>query len=135
MTPLALARAAALAGYFGLITLLLLWFAWLAPPRQAPPILAGLLMVLPLLAALNGVIRGRAYTHAWLSLLALAYLTHGLLEALTSPALRPLAALEVILSLCLYLGAAFFARFRARQDNRRGVSPAERPGGRERREP
>ncbi len=106
MTRLRLAHAATLGGILLLMGLLILWYGLLHP---APVWLA--IWILPLLFPLRGLIRGRAYTHAWTSFLILAYFIHGVVEAWANPAARLLAALEIVLSVTVYLGAILFARW------------------------
>lgn len=120
------ARVAALSGYFGLLSLLMLWNTWLAPSRYFPVALVLLVMVGPLLLPLRGLLHGRPYTHAWTSYLALAYFMHGIGQAYAVPSERTPALLEVLFSLALFLGAIFYARFRGRElKNQRNKSRSE----------
>lgn len=105
----------AVSGYFGLIVLLLAWFTWLSPPQTVPISVALFLMLVPLLFPLRGILYGRPYTFAWASFLALFYLTHGVVEAYSTPVDRWLAVLEVVLSIAFYSGSMFYARFRGRE--------------------
>lgn len=108
-------RATTLVGWFGLFGLMVLWFAWLAPSELFPVSMTLLFMAGPLLFPLHGLLHGKPYTHAWTSFLALAYFTHGSVEAWANPAERHLALLEVVFSLLLFIGAIFYARLRARE--------------------
>lgn len=56
-----------------------------------------LLAVLPLLAPLNGLLRGRRHTYAWATLFAIPYLAFALTELLVNPAARWVAALSLLL--------------------------------------
>ena len=108
-------HALALTGYFGLLRLLVLWWAWLEPPGQWP--VAGVLIVLvgPLLFPLRGLLHGRSHTYVWTSFLALFYFTIGVFHA-AGPMIRPwLAWLEIGLSLLLFLGAVLYVRVRVRE--------------------
>jgi uncharacterized membrane protein len=105
----------AVGGYFGLILLLLVWLTWLSPPQTVPISVALFLMLVPLLFPLRGILYGRPYTFAWASFLALFYLTHGVVEAYSTPIDRWLAVLEVIFSIAFYGGSMFYARFRGRE--------------------
>jgi uncharacterized membrane protein len=116
-------HAVALAGYFGLFGLLLLWFAWLEPPRRVPVSLALILLAGPLLVPLRGLLQGRPYTHAWTSFLALFYFTVGVFNAAGPMARSWLAWLEIGFSVLLFLGGILFVRARARE--RRAALPIE----------
>jgi uncharacterized membrane protein len=55
------------------------------------------LAVLPLLAPLNGLLRGRRHTYAWATLFAIPYLVFALTELLANPAARWVAAMSLLL--------------------------------------
>lgn len=121
MNRLLLARTATLAGYFGLLALLLAWQLWLSPPA----LLLGLVLVLligPLLLPLRGIVQGRPKSHFWASLLALFYLLHGAGEFVATPQDRPLALMEIALALCLFIGALSYVRLKG------GVIPRRQRG-------
>jgi len=88
-----------------LVALIFLGVAWelfLAPVRPGGSWL--LLKVVPLMAALPGVLRGRRYTYQWSSLLILMYLAEGVTRAWSDRgASQHLAFGEIVLS------AAYFA--------------------------
>src|SRR4030081_1215233 len=82
---------------------LTIWF-WIALVLSLPawmmagypwPICA--LAVLPLLAPLNGLLRGRRHTYAWATLFAIPYLAFALTELLVNPAARWVAAASLLL--------------------------------------
>ncbi|MDD5297842.1 MAG: DUF2069 domain-containing protein [Rhodocyclaceae bacterium] len=92
-----------------LIVLCVAWEAWLAPLRPGGSTLV--LKVLPLMAALFGILRGKRYTHQWSTLLSLLYLAEGLVRATSGrgPSL-PLAWAEVALSSAFFLACMLYAR-------------------------
>ena len=55
------------------------------------------LAALPLLAPLNGLVRGRRHTYAWATLFAIPYLAFALTELLVNPAARWVAASSLLL--------------------------------------
>ncbi len=55
------------------------------------------LATLPLLAPLNGLVRGRRHTYAWATLFAIPYLAFALTELLVNPAARWVAATSLLL--------------------------------------
>lgn len=96
----------------GLLFLCLVWELWLAPLRQGGSMLA--LKALPLLLPLFGILRGRRYTHQWMSLLALAYLAEGLVRALSDQGMsQALAMTETALAALLFAGCLGHARVTA----------------------
>jgi uncharacterized membrane protein len=76
------------------------------------PWLMCLIAVVPLLAPLNGLVRGRRYTHAWTTLFAIPYLAFALTELLVNPRARWVAAMTLLLvfawfcTMILYLRAS-----------------------------
>jgi uncharacterized membrane protein len=97
-------HAIACASLIALIVLCPAWELWLAPLRPGGSWLA--LKVLPLLAPLPGVLRGRVYTLQWALLLILAYFAEGVVRAATEagPA-AALAITEVVLASVFFASA------------------------------
>jgi uncharacterized membrane protein len=92
-----------------LIVLCVSWEAWLAPLRPGGSWM--MLKVLPLMAAVFGVLKGRRYTYQWLSMLILLYFTEGTVRAFSDPGTgRALAAAEIVLATTFFVCAIFFAR-------------------------
>lgn len=107
-------RTWALATTVALIVLGLLWELWLAPlPGGSGGKLA--VKVLPLVLALPGLARLRMPTYRWLSLCIWLYMAEGLVRAYSDTGLSAyLAALEVVLSLAVFLACAAHVRARLR---------------------
>ena len=114
MKGLKVSRWLVLLSYFGLLSLLLLWFTLLAPPRQIPISLALLVFVGPLLLPLRGLLYQRSYTHAWTAFLVLIYFIHGVVEAWANSAERYLAGLEILLSMTLFTACILYIRYKTR---------------------
>ncbi|MEJ2141697.1 MAG: DUF2069 domain-containing protein [Gammaproteobacteria bacterium] len=109
MTTLSLVRWLTLAGYGLLILLLVLWYGiW--SPSSLPVGLVLVFLLLPLMFPLAGILRGKVYTHAWMSMLILFYFVHGVGEAWTTPEDRHYAIAEIILSLLIYIGSMSYVR-------------------------
>ena len=88
----------------GLVALCLAWELALAPLKPGGSWLA--LKALPLLLPLFGVLRGRAYTFQWSTLLIWLYAAEGATRAWTDTGLSAkLALAELVLALA-YFGAA-----------------------------
>src|SRR5471030_672596 len=92
-----------------LIFLGLAWELWLAPLRPGGSLLA--LKVLPLLAPLFGILRGKVYTYQWTSMLILAYFAEGAVRAWSDRGLSAhLALAEVTLALICFAAAITYVR-------------------------
>ena len=74
------------------------------------------LAVLPLLAPLRGLMRGRRYTYAWATLFAIPYLVFSLTELLVNRQARWVAGMSLLLVFAWFCTMIFFLR----------VSPAQR---------
>ncbi|CCE22473.1 MULTISPECIES: DUF2069 domain-containing protein [Methylotuvimicrobium] len=101
----------ALAGFFGLFSLLMAWPTVLTPPDQLPTALVLLLSVSPLLLPMRGLLAGKARSCAWAAYISLLYFIHGSVEAYANPLQRPYALLEVTFSLMLFVGASLYVRY------------------------
>ena len=104
-------RALALASTLMLIALGLMWELWLAPTGRGT--LA--IKVLPLAFAISGLSRCRMTTYRWLSLLVWVYFAEGVVRASTERGMSGiLAALEIVLSLALFVACVVHIRTRLR---------------------
>ena len=112
--PSHVARILALAGLMSLIGCLFYWYGELMPSERLGTWLPALLAA-PLLLPLPGMIRGKAYTHAWTSLLSLPYLGWALTELLATPAARPAAYPAFFAALLLFIACLLFVRFDKRE--------------------
>jgi uncharacterized membrane protein len=103
--PATLATACLIA----LILLAAAWEAFLAPMRPGGSWLV--LKVLPLLAALPGVLRGRRYTVQWSTLVIWFYAAEGATRAYTDTGLgSALALAELALALAYFWAAVAWLR-------------------------
>lgn len=91
------ARIAGYAGWIGLIVLQPAWHLWLAPDPHTPLGAVLVLGVLPLLLPALAY-RRPARVLLWAGVMALFYFSHGVAEAWSVPAERPLALVEIGLS-------------------------------------
>ena len=92
-----------------LLFLCLAWELWLAPLRAGGSMLA--LKALPLLLPLFGILRGKRYTHQWTAMLALAYVTEGLVRAASDQGASQLRAMvETVVAMLLFAGCLGHAR-------------------------
>lgn len=106
---------AALAGYFGLFFLLMVWNTVLFPSTRLPVALVLIFAVGPLLLPLRGFLDGNTRKCSWLAYISLFYFMHGIGEAYANVAERGLAAMEIVFSLILFFGATYYVRYHAQQ--------------------
>lgn len=104
-------RMTALAGFFGLFGLLMLWPTVLAPARQLPTALILIVTVTPLLLLVRGLLAANPKSYAWAGFISLLYFTHGAIEAYAGIGTLPLAAAEILFSLLLFFGSALAIRY------------------------
>jgi uncharacterized membrane protein len=81
--------------------------AWVAVGYSWPMCAAA---VLPLLAPLHGLIRGRRYTYAWATLFTVPYLVFALTELLANPAARWVAGISLLLVFGWFCAMVAFLR-------------------------
>jgi uncharacterized membrane protein len=101
----------AIVSLLGLIVLGVVWEAWLAPLRPEGSWL--ILKVLPLMAGVFGILRGRRYTHQWMSMLVLLYFLEGSIRVLEENPVRLLAGIEIALAMGLFIGCLGYAKLSA----------------------
>jgi uncharacterized membrane protein len=101
----------ALTGFFGLFILLMLWHTVLAPSVRFPVALILLITVTPLLLPMRGLLSGKPKSCAWAAYISMLYFIHGSIETYSNPDERYYAALEVVFSLLLFLGAIGYVRW------------------------
>ena len=104
-------RILAVGSAVGVVLLGLVWELWLAPTGTGT--LA--IKVLPLALALPGLWRDKLYTYRWVSLAVWLYFAEGAVRATSDRGLgAPLAAVEVVLSLLLFIACGLHVRARLR---------------------
>lgn len=92
-----------------LIFLSVAWEGWLAPLQPGGSML--IFKVLPLLAPLFGILRGKRYTYQWSSLMILVYFTEGAVRAWSDHGLsQQLAMIEVALTVIFFVATIYYAR-------------------------
>ena len=66
--------------------------------------------VVPLLAPLHGLVRGRRYTYAWATLFAIPYLAFAVTELLVNPRARWVAGVSLLLVFAWFCTMILFLR-------------------------
>lgn len=107
-------RWMSLIGLFGTMAFLLAWIIVLAPPTQLPRSMALAIALLPLLLPMRGILHGKPYTHAWASFLTMAYFSFGVDAAVHRSSDNWLGVVLAALSLVMFCGFIFYAKFAAR---------------------
>lgn len=110
-----LAHRLTLAGYFGLILLIPIWNLWWYPSQSfSNKVVAGF-WLFPLIFPFFGLIRGKAYTHAWSGFIATIYVCHALTSLLTHiEEILPIL-LELVFACMFLFGGTYFAKWRGVQ--------------------
>jgi uncharacterized membrane protein len=98
-------RWIAVASVLGLIVLQLAWHLWL----PAKPSL-WVVKALPLCLPMAGLLKRQMYTYRWTSLLVWLYVLDGVMSVAESP----LAAIEIALSVILFVACGLHVRIRLR---------------------
>ncbi|MGH8234616.1 MAG: DUF2069 domain-containing protein [Rhodanobacteraceae bacterium] len=107
-----LARRIGFAAWVALALLQIVWHAWLLPPPRMPVAVALAIALIPLaLPLLYWRTPQRALIAA--GMVSLFYFCHGVAEAWSVPAQRPLAWIEIVLAVALVLSCARKPRRRA----------------------
>lgn len=100
----------AIAGDAALVASLFL----IAGTGVGPRLLLAVIFSLPLLIALNGLLRARVYTAAWASMAALFYMAYAMVEYIAG--VRTLAVdLCLAASIALFVGTVVFAKWDSRE--------------------
>ena len=89
-----------LGAWAALLVLQLIWHGWWFPPQHLPTWVVLAFTVIPLLLPLFAL-RNATRALLWVGILSLFYFCHGVAETWSSPSVRWLALIEVILTLFL----------------------------------
>jgi uncharacterized membrane protein len=118
-------RRGAAACLLALIALCLLWETAAAPLRPGGSM--WVLKVLPLLAPLPGILRGRLYTFQWASMLILLYLMEGVVRGMTEHGMAAVMAwMAAALALAFFVCAVLYVRPAKRLARQAARSGAEK---------
>lgn len=104
-----------LIGYWGLVILIPVWNLWWYPSEIYSNRTMTLIGLFPLIFPMFGLLKGKAYTHAWSGFIAVIYICHGFASLVTNLNEVLAIALEIIFSTMFLLGGMYFARWRGIQ--------------------
>ena len=109
------AQKVTLYGYWSLVVLIPIWNLWWFPSSQYSNKTLTILWLIPLMFPMFGLMKGKAYTHAWSSFIAVIYICHGFASLITSfDEIIPIL-LEIIFASMFFGGGMVFARWRGTQ--------------------
>ena len=104
-----------LIGYWGLVILIPCWNLWWFPSELYSNQSLTIFWLIPLVFPMFGLLKGKAYTHAWSGFIAVLYICHGLTALITSfDEIIPII-LEILFATMFLLGGMYFARWRGVQ--------------------
>jgi uncharacterized membrane protein len=92
-----------------------LWQIFVSPHPHINPVTAAIGWCIPLLFPLRGILTGKAYTHAWANFVLMLYFLHALTILYVDQGERWLAAVELLLACCAFVGNVMYARNRGRE--------------------
>jgi uncharacterized membrane protein len=92
-----------------LLGVLVAWAALRATSWPASALLA-LVLLLPLLAPLPGLIRGRRRTYAWATMSVIPYFMYGIVEVIATPSSRVTSGSILFATLALFIALIAFLR-------------------------
>ncbi len=110
-----LAHRLTLVGYWGLVLLIPIWNIWWYPSEIFSNKVVTIFWLIPLIFPMFGLLKGKAYTHAWSGFIAVIYFCHGFATLITSENEYIPIALEIIFSSLFLFGGMYFARWRGIQ--------------------
>jgi len=110
-----LAHRITLIGYWGLVFLIPIWNLWWYPSDIYSNKTVTIFWLIPLVFPIFGLLKGKAYTHAWSGFIAVIYICHGFASLITSFNEFMPIILEVIFSSMFLFGGMYFARWRGVQ--------------------
>jgi uncharacterized membrane protein len=105
----------ALVGYIGLLILMPSWMFLIDPSEQYSKGFIFTFYVFPLLLPLKGFIQDKPYTYAWANFVVMIYFIHSLTLLWIAPDQRIWALLELCLSISMFIGCTYYARYRGQE--------------------
>jgi len=110
-----LAHRITLIGYWGLIFLIPIWNLWWFPSQLYSNKTVTLFWLVPLIFPMFGLLKGKAYTHAWSGFIAVIYICHGFATLITAFDEYLPITIEIIFASMFLFGGMYFARWRGEQ--------------------
>ncbi|WP_456296869.1 DUF2069 domain-containing protein [Vibrio sp. AK197] len=108
-------RLLALVGNLGLLAWVALWQLFVSPHPHLSSLSLAIAWCIPLLLPLPGILAGKPYTHAWANFVLMLYFLHALTLLYVDNGERWLAAIELMLTFCAFIGNTVYARKRGKE--------------------
>ena len=125
MTTLRPSHFAALLTWGGLLTLIITISFWLIlHPPEMFGIWLGLFLIAPLIIPIRGLLQGRPYTYAAMTLVSLLYILIGITEAVANHAEQGYAYATLLGGAALFIGCNTFVRLDAAERKREAQAQA-----------
>ena len=109
-------RPLALSAYLALIGWVALWHGVISPHPHVSPIGVAIAWMLPLLLPLIGILKGKAYTHAWANFILMFYFLHALTILWVDVGERWLAAIELVLTSFSFVCNVYYAKRKGQEE-------------------
>ncbi|OEF23974.1 DUF2069 domain-containing protein [Vibrio rumoiensis] len=109
------ARYLSLSSYLLLLTWVVVWHAFISPHPDLNPLAVTIGWCIPLLLPFIGIIKGKAYTHAWANFILMFYFLHSLTILYIDGGERWLAVVELILTTINFVGNILYARQKGKE--------------------
>lgn len=108
-------RTIATFSYFGLGIWFCLWQFVLSNDPWSSNTLTILFFMLPWLAPMVGIVKGKPYTFAWANFIVMIFLLHGFTAIYTHQDQALYVIIELVLALTMFLSGSMYARKRGRE--------------------
>ncbi|CZF83073.1 DUF2069 domain-containing protein [Grimontia marina] len=109
-------RPLALSAYLALISWVALWHGVISPHPHVNPIGVAIAWMLPLLLPLIGILKGKAYTHAWANFILMFYFLHALTILWVDVGERRLASIELVLTSLSFVCNVYYAKRKGQEE-------------------
>lgn len=105
----------AITAHLMLLALVISWQGFVSPHPHVGALAMTCVWTLPLLLPLIGMLKQKAYTHAWANFVLMLYFLHSLTIIATSADERYLAIIELILTSVVFSANILFTRAKGRE--------------------
>lgn len=109
-----LVKTIALAGYLGLLGLMLIWQLLCNAHSEFSLLFRVGLWIVPLLLPLPGMLKGNPFTFAWANFILMWYFLHGFTMVYISAEQRNMAIIEILFTSMAFVGCTLYARWQGR---------------------